>query len=126
MGARKNKKRFNAKAGSDSPPLTISPAFSFDADEFIQFLDETDWSDDQKREYLSLVWSIVCEFVALGFNVHPIQQAQKDCGKPQFSAVQPSSGTSEMVDSSHGELIEKFISLNGPVAALGEEGVADE
>lgn len=98
---------------------------SFDAAEFMHFLADTDWSDEQKAEYISLVWNIVCEFVALGFDVHPLQQAQENCGQhPKTSADKPLTGSS-VVDSSHSNLIEKFVRRNELETVSGEEGVSD-
>lgn len=53
----------------------------FDAAAFTHFLDDTDWSDEEKTQYIALVWQIIGEFVALGWGVHPVQQAQEACGK---------------------------------------------
>jgi hypothetical protein len=54
------------------------PSIQFDAEEFWHFVENYDLSDDQKREYLETVWSIIIGFVDLGFGIHPIQAA---CGK---------------------------------------------
>lgn len=82
MAPQNHMDEFNTKTGkSASPHARNRNAVEFDPVEFMHFLEETDWSDDQKAEYVTLVWNIVCEFVALGFGVHPIQQAQDACGK---------------------------------------------
>lgn len=100
-------------------------AVSFDTAEFMHFLDDTDWSDEQKAEYISLVWNIVCEFVALGFDVHPLQQAQENCGQhPKTSADKPLTGSS-VVDSSHNNLIEEFVRRSDLETVSGGEGVSD-
>lgn len=49
----------------------------FDPDEFTHFLDDTDLSEEAKREYVEFVWRVVSEFAALGFGEHPVQQAQR-------------------------------------------------
>jgi len=54
------------------------PVLEFDAEEFWHFVESFDLSDEEKREYLETVWSIIADFVDLGFGIHPIQQA---CGK---------------------------------------------
>ncbi len=48
---------------------------TFDPSEFMHFLDGTDMTEEAKREYLEFVWQIVSEFAAIGFGVHPVQQA---------------------------------------------------
>jgi hypothetical protein len=56
-------------AGSVSPPtLTI------DWELYGKYLDESDLSDAEKCEFLETLWSIVVNFVDLGFGVHPLQQ----------------------------------------------------
>lgn len=63
-----NKSRTNG-AGKFSPPtLTI------DWELYGKYLDESDMSDAEKREFLETLWSIVVSFVDLGFGVHPLQQ----------------------------------------------------
>ncbi len=109
------------------PRLTDSgigpPALSVDWEEFAHFLDDTGWTGPQKAEYVTLVWNIVCEFVALGWGVHPLQQAEKTCGELSDSGADPASVASEMVDCSHSDLIEKFMRLNGSEPPSGVGGV---
>ena len=47
-----------------------------DFERYKHFLDDHDLTEDQKRDFLQAVWTIVSEFVALGFGEHPVQQAQ--------------------------------------------------
>lgn len=54
------------------------PVLEFDAEEFWHFVESYDLSDDEKREYLEVIWSIIVSFVDLGFGIHPVQKA---CGK---------------------------------------------
>jgi len=55
-----------------SAPLTLDFAA------YAPYLEECDMSEQQKREFLETLWSIMLSFVDLGFGVHPIQQA---CGE---------------------------------------------
>jgi len=43
-----------------------------------EYLAESGMSDSEKKEFLEAVWSIVCNFVELGFGVHPLQEC---CGQ---------------------------------------------
>ena len=88
--------------------------------EFHHFLEDTDWSDAQKTEYASLVWNIVCEFVAMGFGVHPVQLAQVSGGKPGGIRTEGTGSPAEVVDSSHGKLIEAF--MRSDVVARHQNG----
>ena len=58
-----------------------APAVTLDYKLYEHFLEDTGLSEDQKREFLAALWSIICEFVAMGFEVHPVQQAQNACGR---------------------------------------------
>lgn len=51
---------------------------SIDVQAYAHFLDGSDLSAAQKEEFLQALWSIIVEFVSLGFGVHPIQQAMAD------------------------------------------------
>lgn len=51
------------------------PALQIDWEFYARFLEETDATEDQKRELIETLWSIVCSFVNLGFGVEPVQQA---------------------------------------------------
>ncbi len=39
------------------------------------YLENSELSDAQKREFLDTLWSIIVGFVDLGFGVHPLQQS---------------------------------------------------
>lgn len=69
------------------------PALSVDWEEFAHFLDDTGWTEPQKREYLETIWAIMVEFAMLGFGFHPVQQVQDACGKlPENHDTQPDPG----------------------------------
>ena len=57
------------------------PTLSIDVELYQHYLDDSGLSDAEKRELLETLWGIVCEFVMMGFNVHPVQQAQQSCAK---------------------------------------------
>lgn len=54
---------------------TTPPSLTIDWELYASYLDESDLTDDQKKEFIETLWSIVVAFVDLGFGVHPIQQA---------------------------------------------------
>ena len=115
----------NPQAVDGGACLSNPASVSFDAAEFMHFLADTDWSNDEKSEYLALVWEIVCEFVALGFDVHPLQQAQENCGKPTKTGADEPMADSDVVNSSHSHLIEKFVRRSELETVSGGEGVSD-
>jgi hypothetical protein len=109
MANKKNKKGPNAMTkykppsdGKNVPPrLDTSgngpPALSVDIEEFTRFLDETGWTEEEKAEYITLIWNIMCEFVSLGWGVHPVQQTQKDCGqRAEDSSLHPEERADEV------------------------------
>ena len=61
--------------------LPARPAITVDYEKYEHFLETADLSDEQKREFIAALWSIIVAFVDLGFGVHPAQQAEKTCGK---------------------------------------------
>ncbi len=63
-----SKNKTNGAGNIGPPTLTI------DWELYGKYLDESDLSDAEKREFLETLWSIVVSFVDLGFGVHPLQQ----------------------------------------------------
>lgn len=49
-----------------------------DVEKYQSWLDGSDFSDEQKEEFLQSLWSMVVSFVELGFGVHPLQEI---CGQ---------------------------------------------
>jgi hypothetical protein len=60
-------------------PSQTYPTLSIDWDLYGECLEESDLTDDQKREFIETLWSIVVSFVDLGFGIAPTQQA---CEQP--------------------------------------------
>lgn len=44
-------------------------------------LEDSDLTEEQKQEFLQTIWNIIIGFVDLGFGVHPVEQAQIQCGQ---------------------------------------------
>lgn len=51
-------------------PLTLS----IDVDLYQHYLDNSDLTEEQKNELLNTLWNIICEFMRLGYGVHPLQK----------------------------------------------------
>ncbi len=62
----------------DETHFVSSSVVRVDVDAYAHFLDDSDLTDPQKEEFLQALWSIIVEFVSLGFGVHPIQQAMAE------------------------------------------------
>jgi hypothetical protein len=67
----------NAAETRPRPGLS-RPGLSIDWDLYLAHLEESDLSEEQKREFIQTLWSIVVSFVDLGFGIHPLQQALPD------------------------------------------------
>lgn len=78
------KKRGKTKAIGDGVCIeqsSIKPVLTVDYELYAHFLEDSDASEEEKREFVQTLWNIVVEFVSLGFGVHPLQQAQNTCGQ---------------------------------------------
>lgn len=93
------------------------PCVSVDLEEFAHFLEGTGWTDDQKREYLEMLWAVMVEFAMLGFGFHPVHEAQNACGKlPESGAPRPETGANAV------NLRDQFKSRIAGRAANSEDG----
>lgn len=54
------------------------PSVGIDIEKYQAWLDDPDLTDNQKKQIIEALWSIIVAFVDLGFGVHPAQQV---CGK---------------------------------------------
>ncbi|MDF2368867.1 hypothetical protein [Sneathiella sp.] len=80
------------KIKPDKPVITV------DYEHYAHFLAGTDWTEEQKQEYLQTIWNITCELVSLGIGVHPLQQIENGCGKIPDNAEQPALLTPDMLE----------------------------
>jgi hypothetical protein len=80
-------------------------AIQFDARAFAHFLDESDLTEAQKLEYIETIWTIVLQFIDMGFGIHPLQQA---CGQFSESPALCGDADSDMVESSHSDFCKDF------------------
>ncbi|MEO0696952.1 MAG: hypothetical protein AAFY84_12725 [Pseudomonadota bacterium] len=57
---------------------TTPLSMSVDVAKYEAYLKDADLSPEDREAFLQALWSIVCDFVALGFGVHPLQEAHAD------------------------------------------------
>ncbi|MBG6166777.1 hypothetical protein IWQ54_006476 [Labrenzia sp. EL_195] len=67
-------------AGPDSPHY---PALEIDYAFYERFLEDADLTDEQKRDFIETIWSIIVSFVDLGFGLHPLQQTGRPVDSPE-------------------------------------------
>lgn len=70
----------NSVVISDNDAIRPS-ALTIDFEEFAEFFEDEDVSEEEAREFLVVFYSLALEFMSLGFGFHPVQQAKKACGK---------------------------------------------
>ena len=71
MKQKKDKTKRNTQPVSDLPGRDASPpVVTVDYDLYAHYLEDSDLSEKEKREFLQMLWNIICEFVSLGFGVH--------------------------------------------------------
>ncbi|MEO1243770.1 MAG: hypothetical protein AAFX54_17820 [Pseudomonadota bacterium] len=87
------------------------PVLMIDVEEFEHFLDDTDWTTEQKHQYLLEVWKIVRPFILLGNGAHPIQQAAKSCGKQEEKKPKTALTAPIGVEYSSGKISETYRSV---------------
>ena len=64
--------------------VTTKATLSVDYESYEHLLDNSDMSEEQKREFIQALWSIIFGFASLGFGINPVQHGQKNaCGKPE-------------------------------------------
>lgn len=81
------------------------PIITVDVPLYEQYLAESDLTEDEKHEFLQTSWNIICEFVMLGYGVHPLQQIENDRGR---SSVNDSFLTLDMLELEDHQITEKF------------------
>ncbi|MEM9128266.1 MAG: hypothetical protein AAGA97_00895 [Pseudomonadota bacterium] len=97
----------------DSTPPTVK----VDVERYAHMLSNTDMSEDQKRQFLEALWTIIVSFIDLGFGVHPLADT---CGQvDDFEPVRAHSPADEVQSGSNSNDIE----MNG-MAALETPGAA--
>lgn len=93
-----------------------------DYERYEHLLDDPNLTEDQKRELLQTLWSVVVEFVSLGFGVHPLQQAQKPCGEPQENVPNPALEAPNALYLKHSFLTQHFKELTDLETEAAKEG----
>lgn len=63
---------------NSSKPLAQTVALTINYDLYARYLEDSDLTEDQKREFIETLWNIIVSFVDLGFGIHPLQQAASD------------------------------------------------
>lgn len=65
-------------------PSEVTPprlALTLDMEKYLGQLEDWDISEEQKEQFIAALWSLLVSIAEIGFEIHPVQQAQKPCGK---------------------------------------------
>ena len=62
--------------GPAAPPTNPTPKrrVSIDTEKYARYLDDADLTEDEKRQFLEALWTIIVCFVDLGFTVESAEQ----------------------------------------------------
>jgi len=91
-----NKPKEQAEARSDfasaSPsipisttPMSTAPAIAIDYTLYEHYLENSDLTETQRKEFLDALWNIIVNFVDLAFGVHPLQQVSTIAQNDSYS-----------------------------------------
>lgn len=87
------------KLKTETDYILTEPIVTVDYELYKHYLEDTDLDEQQKREVLEALWSIITSFVSLGFGVHPLQEiAQLQCGQNDENNNHPPSKNPNDVD----------------------------
>lgn len=79
-------------------------ALTLDVELYQQYLDAPDVSEDQKRQFLEAMWSIMVGFVDLGFEV----RAEESCGQNPPTVAVRELAANAMIESTSGSRPQTF------------------
>lgn len=115
----------NAKMikGAAIPAETdTQPVVNVDYERYAHHLDSADLTDAQKQEFLETLWNIICEFVSLGFGVHPLQQKRDSCGKLQNNPLVAPPRAADSIYLDDKFLTDSFKTFANHKDSLGKKG----
>lgn len=84
------------KTGRSEAIRPDPPTLRIDWDLYGAYLENSDLTEAEQREFIQTLWTIVVSFVDLGLGIHPLQQA---CGEDQDLADFIAAETRSMVNS---------------------------
>ena len=102
----KNKQDIETETALDY--ISHRPVITVDVEKYAHLLDDPDLTDQQKQEFLQTVWNIIVGFVDLGFGVHPIQQAQDNCGESMNNHGENTMPANNRLESRNTKLTDRF------------------
>lgn len=117
-----NKRKTAEHPPSPTRPIGSRPVITVDYEHYVYFLADTDWTEEQKQEYLQTIWNITCELVSLGIGVHPLQQIENGCGKIPTNSEQSELLTPDMLEYRDTGITSIFKEITQPDVSEQEKG----
>ncbi len=114
---KKNNTQAKVIEGAVFAKADTQPVVTVDYKRYAHYLDNSDLTEDEKAEYLQTIWNIICEFVSLGFGVHPLQQIDDACGKDDQATELSTILTPELVELNPIKLTKSFEENAQPIDA---------
>ena len=110
------------KTPHQEPKFSL-PTFTLDVEKYEHYLEESNLTDKQKEEFLQTLWIIICEFVSLGFGVHPLQQAMEaPCGKDIKNHTKPALRNKYKIELNHKKPIGDFVTATNSETDQSRKG----
>ncbi|WP_366555355.1 hypothetical protein [Aquibaculum sediminis] len=97
----KDDKHFERPPSITAPfETSAKPTLAVDVARYEEYLAGSGMSDAEKQEFLEAVWSIIWNFVELGFGVHPLQEAGPEiCGQNDENSEYSTHGGQDRIGS---------------------------
>lgn len=100
------------------------PTLELDVALYQHYLDDSDMTEPEKIEFIQAMYSLVLEFVMMGFEIHPLQKiSETTCGKHSINGGNPTLLSPAMLKSEGMELTDNFKQVTTPKTAADMEGV---
>ena len=77
----------------------IKNTLTIDVSLYEHYLDDSDMSDAEKNEFIQTMWNLVCEFVKVGYAVHPLHLEHETCGKEDYKSLPKRNSHSSQIES---------------------------
>ena len=123
---KKTKENISPGLGFGKAMLGERPVVTVDYELYEHYLGDSDLTEEQKREFLQHLWNLICEFVSLGWGVHPVQQAlaaKEGCGKQPETFLESAGASLDAVHCLDKKFIEQFTTATDPKEGRSGKGV---
>jgi hypothetical protein len=135
MADNKNKNDNEASESVEIPGNSLIPVrgkygvIECDYAYFQTFLDDPDVSEEEAKTFIDDMWGTICQFVRLGYAVHPVQQARDaigegrdSCGQVEKTLPESPVKIQDVIPSKGSKITRQFDENAAPKMDAAEEG----